>query len=51
MELTEPDGAVLFVLKDGSELHWIGPPTEVYDYATGTLVGRVGAQRSFHAVS
>jgi hypothetical protein len=30
-EITEPDGAVRFVLKDGAEIHRIGPPTEVYD--------------------
>ena len=41
-ELTEPDGTVLFVLKDGSEIHRIEPSTDVYDYDTGKLIGRVG---------
>ena len=39
-ELTEPDGAVLFVLKDGSEIHRIGPAPEIYDYDTGEPCGR-----------
>jgi len=30
------------VLKDGSEIHRIGPPTDVCDYDTGKLIGRIG---------
>jgi len=38
---------VRFVLKDGVEIHRIGPPPEVYDYHTGKLVGRVGPRGRF----
>jgi hypothetical protein len=31
-EVTAPDGSVRFVLKDGTEIHQIGPPPEVWDY-------------------
>ena len=41
-EVTEPDGTVRFILKDGVEIHRIGPPPQVYDYYTGKLVGRTG---------
>jgi len=47
--VTELDRTVRFVLKDGVEIHRIGPP-EVYDYETGKLVGRVGAHRTVGAV-
>jgi hypothetical protein len=35
------------VLKDGTEIHRIGPPQEVYDYQTGKLVGHVGPRGRF----
>ena len=35
------------VLKDGTDIHRIGPPTEVYNYHTGRLVGRAGPRRRF----
>ena len=41
-EVTEPDGTVRFLLKDGTEIHRIGPPSKVYDYDTGKLIGLVG---------
>jgi len=31
----EPDGAVRFVLKDGTEIHRLPPPDLVYDNETG----------------
>jgi len=46
-ELTEPDGAVRFVLKDGAEIHRTGPPREIYDYQTGKLVGWAGPRGRF----
>jgi hypothetical protein len=45
-ELIEADGTVRFVLKDGSEIHRIGPPTDVYDYETGKLIGRIGPRNT-----
>ena len=33
-EITDPDGTVRYVLKDGTEIHRI-EPFELYDYATG----------------
>lgn len=36
-----------FVLNDGTEMHRIGPPTDVYDYDTGELIGRVGRRGRF----
>jgi hypothetical protein len=48
-EITEPDGTPRFLLKDGVEIHRIGPPPEVYEYDTGKLVGRVGREDvSYH---
>jgi hypothetical protein len=41
------DGSIRFVLKDGVEIHRIGPPTEVYDYDTGKLVGHAGPTGRF----
>ena len=38
---------MLFVLKDGSQIHRIEPSTDVYDYDTGKLIGRVGPPGSF----
>jgi hypothetical protein len=35
------------VLKDGSEIHRIGEPTDVYDYDTGKLIGQVGSRGRF----
>jgi len=29
------------VLKDGTEIHRIDPPPEVYDYTTGKLIGHL----------
>jgi hypothetical protein len=46
-EVNEADGTIRFVLKDGSEMHRIGPPTDVYDYDTGKLIGRVGSRGRF----
>jgi len=34
-EITESDGTLRFVLKDGTEIHRIGILAEVYDYQTG----------------
>ena len=36
-----------FVLKEGVEIHRIEPPTELYDYETGKLIGWVGARGRF----
>jgi len=44
---SEPDGTVRFLLKDGTEIHRIGPPTDVYDHDTGKLVGHVGPKGRF----
>jgi len=44
-EITEQDGTSRLVLKDGSEIHRIGPVPEVYD--TGRLIGRDGQQGAF----
>ena len=41
-DVTEPDGTVRFLLKDGTEIHRIEPPTEVCDYETGKLLGHAG---------
>ena len=46
-QVEEADGSIRFVLKDGTEIHRIAPPTEVYDYDTGKLVGRVGPTGRF----
>ena len=43
-EVTEPDSTVRFVLKDGTEIHRIGPPTEVHEYDTGEVIGRWGPE-------
>jgi hypothetical protein len=45
--VTESDGTVRFVLRDGVEIHRIGPPTEVYGYDTGKLVGHAGPTARF----
>jgi hypothetical protein len=45
-EVAEPDGSTRLVLKDGTEIHRIGPPPEFYDYDTGKLIGRLGPRRS-----
>lgn len=44
-EVTDPDGSLRFVLKDGSKLPRIEPPLEVYDYDAGKSIGRVGLRR------
>lgn len=41
-EIVEPDGAVRFILKDGTEIHRISPPPVVYDLDTGEPCGRLG---------
>jgi hypothetical protein len=46
-EVTECDGSLRFILKDGTEIHRTGPPQEVYDYQTGKLVGHVGPRGRF----
>ena len=40
-KIVEPDGAVRFVLKDGTEVHRLPPPEPVYDYHSGQLIGLV----------
>lgn len=44
-EITEPDGSVRFVLKDGTAIYRIPPPPELYDYDTGKPLGRLGPRR------
>jgi hypothetical protein len=34
-EIVDPDGAVRFMLKDGTEIYRISPPLLVYDLDTG----------------
>jgi hypothetical protein len=31
-KIVEPDGAVRFVLKDGTEIHRLDPPEEILEY-------------------
>lgn len=38
-KIGEPDGAVRFVLKDGTEIHRMPPPDPVYDYDSGEIIG------------
>jgi hypothetical protein len=38
-QITEPGGAVCFVLKDGTEIHRLPPPEPLYDYNFGEFVG------------
>jgi hypothetical protein len=40
-EIVDPDGAVRFVLKDGTEIHQIAPPYLIYDLDTGKPGGRI----------
>jgi hypothetical protein len=40
-KIVEPDGAVRFVLKDGTEIHRLPPPGPVYDYNSGEIIGVV----------
>jgi hypothetical protein len=40
-EIAEPDGGVRFVLKDGTEIHRIAPPAQIYDLQTGKPCGRI----------
>jgi hypothetical protein len=35
-EVVEPDGAVRFVLKDGTEIHRLAPPPEIREYKAPT---------------
>ena len=37
-KIVEPDGAVRFLLKDGTEIHRLPPPDPVYDYHSGRLI-------------
>ena len=38
-KIVEPDGAVSFVLEDGTEIHRLPPPEPVYNYHSGELAG------------
>lgn len=40
-KIVEPNGAVRFVLKDGTEIHRLRPPDPVYDYHSGEIIGVV----------
>jgi len=40
-KIVEPDGAVRFVLKDGSTIHRLPPSEPVYDWTSGELAGFV----------
>ena len=35
-KIVEPDGAVRFVLKDGTEIHRLAPPPEIFEYRAPT---------------
>jgi hypothetical protein len=37
--IVEPDGAVRFVLKDGTEIHREPPPSPVYHYQSSEAIG------------
>ena len=51
-KIVEPDGAVRFVLKDGTEIHRLPPPEPVYDYDSGKLAGFLeGYPPKFRAIS
>jgi hypothetical protein len=51
-KVTEPDGAVRFVLKDGTEILRLPPPEPVYDYGSGKLAGFLeGYPPKFRAIS
>jgi hypothetical protein len=41
-EIEDPDGVVRFMLKDGTEMHRLPPPTLVLDYETGKPCGWSG---------
>jgi hypothetical protein len=45
-EIVDPDGAVRFVLKDGTEIHRISPPALIYDLHTGEPCGRRSSSRT-----
>ena len=50
-EVTEPDGTVRFVLKDGTEIHRLSPEP-VYDCTSGELAGVIaGNPPKFRAVA
>jgi hypothetical protein len=40
-KIVEPDGAVRFVLKDGTEIQRLPPSDPVYDYDSGEIIGVV----------
>ena len=44
-KVEEPDGAACYLLKDGTEIHRIAPPPEVFEYVTGKPIGRAGPRR------
>jgi len=50
-EIVDPDGAVRFVLKDGTEIHRISPPPLVYDSGTGEPCGRLGRNGTIFPLS
>ncbi len=51
-KVVEPDGAVRFVLKDGTEILRLPPPEPVYDYDSGKLAGFLeGHPPKFRAIS
>lgn len=51
-KVSEPNGTVRFVLRDGTEIHRLSPPEPVYDYTSGELVGSVqGYPRKSRAIS
>ena len=41
-EIVDPDDSVRLVLRDGTVIHRIGPPSLVYDSDTGKSCGRIG---------
>jgi len=51
-KIVEPDRALSFVLKDGTEIHRLPPPEPVYDYKSGQAIGLVeGYPPKFRAIS
>ena len=44
-KVEEPNGAVCYLLKDGTEIHRIAPLPEVFEYVTGKPIGRAGPRR------
>jgi len=51
-KIVEPDGAVRFVLNDGTEIHRLPPPEPVYSYDTRELAGFLeGSPPRFRSIS